>query len=96
MVKSGRFDGVWQGAGTGVGGRVARYYLDCAYRAEVEEVLKAVMAQYTDEELITQRGEVKTGVDVALTSRLATYHLAVDDISLVHVHFSERFSLVMQ
>jgi regulator of protease activity HflC (stomatin/prohibitin superfamily) len=58
----------------------------------VEEVLKAVMAQYTAEELITKRGEVKAGVDVALTSRLATYHLAVDDISLVHVHFSERFS----
>jgi regulator of protease activity HflC (stomatin/prohibitin superfamily) len=55
-------------------------------------VLKAVMAQYTAEELITKRGEVKAGVDVALTSRLSTYHLAVDDISLVHVHFSERFS----
>lgn len=58
----------------------------------VEEVLKAVMAQYTAEELITKRGEVKDGVDQALTTRLATYNIAVDDISLVHVHFSERFS----
>lgn len=57
----------------------------------VEEVLKAVMAKYTAEEIITKRGEVKAGVDEALTVRLTNYHVAVDDISLVHVHFSERF-----
>lgn len=58
----------------------------------VEEVLKAVMAKYTAEEIITKRGEVKGGVDNLLTTRLANYHIDVDDISLVHVHFSERFS----
>ena len=58
----------------------------------VEEVLKAVMAKYTAEKIITKRGEVKAGVDDFLTLRLAAYHIAVDDISLVHVHFSERFS----
>ncbi|MEG4068786.1 prohibitin family protein [Microcoleus sp. Pol11C2] len=58
----------------------------------VEEVLKAVMAKYTAEEIITKRGEVKAAVDDYLTLRLVTYHIAVDDISLVHVHFSERFS----
>jgi prohibitin 1 len=58
----------------------------------VEEVLKAVMAKYTAEEIITKRGAVKTEVDKFLTERLATYHIKVDDISLVHVHFSERFS----
>lgn len=58
----------------------------------VEEVLKAVMAKYTAEEIITKRGEVKTGVDQALIERLRPYHIAVDDISLVHVHFSNRFS----
>ncbi|MBW4518276.1 MAG: prohibitin family protein [Scytolyngbya sp. HA4215-MV1] len=58
----------------------------------VEEVLKAVMARYTAEEIITKRGQVKTGVDQALIERLRPYHIAVDDISLVHVHFSNRFS----
>jgi regulator of protease activity HflC (stomatin/prohibitin superfamily) len=57
----------------------------------VEEVLKAVMAKYTAEEIITKRGEVKAGVDETLTTRLQSYHVAVDDISLVHVHFSKRF-----
>lgn len=58
----------------------------------VEEVLKAVIAKYTAEEIITKRGEVKAAVDDYLTLRLVTYHIAIDDISLVHVHFSERFS----
>jgi prohibitin 1 len=58
----------------------------------VEEVLKAVMAKYTAEEIITKRGEVKAEVDETLSQRLASYQIAVDDISLVNVHFSERFS----
>lgn len=58
----------------------------------VEEVLKAVMARYTAEEIITRRGEVKTGVDQELSDRLLPYHIAVDDISLVHVYFTRRFS----
>lgn len=58
----------------------------------VEEVLKAVMAEYTAEEIITKRGEVKAKVDDALSTRLGSYHIRVDDISLVHVHFSEQFT----
>lgn len=58
----------------------------------VEEVLKAVMARYTAEEIITKREDVKAAVDQSLQGRLANYHIAVDDISLVGVHFSERFS----
>lgn len=57
----------------------------------VEEVLKAVMAKYTAEEIITKRGNVKDEVDALLTTRLSGYNIAVDDISLVHVHFSQRF-----
>lgn len=57
----------------------------------IEEVLKAVMAEYRAEEIITERRAVKAKVDNGLTSRLLTYHIAVDDISLVHVHFSDRF-----
>ncbi|MEI2578529.1 prohibitin family protein, partial [Scytonema sp. PRP1] len=57
----------------------------------VEEVLKAAMAKYTAEEIVTRRNEVKAEVDDLLTERLAAYHIAVDDISLVHVRFSNRF-----
>ena len=69
-----------------------RQVVDRIIDPAVQEVLKAVMAKYTAEEIITKRGEVKAAVDDYLTLRLVTYHIAVDDISLVHVHFSERFS----
>ena len=58
----------------------------------VEEVLKAVMALYTAEEIITRRGEVKAAIDDFLKTRLLHYHIGVDDLSLVHIHFSDRFS----
>lgn len=66
--------------------------VDRVINPAVEEVLKAVMAQYTAEEIITKREAVKGAVDVLLTTRLNHYHIEIDDISLVHVHFSERFS----
>ncbi len=65
--------------------------IDRIIEPAVEEVLKAVMAEYTAEEIITKRRQVKAEVDSFLTERLTPYYLAVDDISLVHVHFSERF-----
>jgi regulator of protease activity HflC (stomatin/prohibitin superfamily) len=65
--------------------------IDRIIEPAVEEVLKAVMAEYTAEEVITKRRQVKAEVDNFLTERLSPYHLMVDDISLVHVHFSERF-----
>ncbi|MHC5613366.1 MAG: prohibitin family protein [Nostoc sp.] len=58
----------------------------------VEEVLKAVISRYTTEEIVTKRGEVKSGVDDTLTAILHDYHIAVDDISLVHVNFSDKFT----
>lgn len=66
--------------------------IDRIINPAVEEVLKAVMAKYTAEEIITKRGEVKSNVDNLLTTRLTTYNIAVDDLSLVHVYFSQRFS----
>ncbi|MBD2666070.1 hypothetical protein B6N60_04959 [Richelia sinica FACHB-800] len=57
----------------------------------VEEVLKAVIAEYTAEELITRRGNIKSQLDELLTNRLGNYHIVVDDISLVNIRFSEQF-----
>ncbi|OCR00162.1 band 7 protein [Oscillatoriales cyanobacterium USR001] len=70
--------------------------IDRIINPAVEEVLKAVIAKYTAEEIITKRGEVKAAVDIALKTRLINYHIAVDDISLVHVHFSAQFSAAVE
>jgi regulator of protease activity HflC (stomatin/prohibitin superfamily) len=66
--------------------------IDRIIHPAVEEVVKAIVAKYTAEEMITKRSEVKAEVDQLLLSHLVTYHLAIDDISLIHIHFSDRFS----
>ncbi|MBD2654245.1 prohibitin family protein [Synechocystis sp. FACHB-383] len=57
----------------------------------IEEVLKAVLAKYTAEKIITKRDQVKREVDTVLINRLENYHIAIDDLSLVHIHFSKGF-----
>ncbi len=62
----------------------------------IEEVLKAVIARYTAEEIVIKRGEVKSGVDNTLTIRLHNYHIVVDDISLVNLSFSNQFNQAVE
>jgi regulator of protease activity HflC (stomatin/prohibitin superfamily) len=57
-----------------------------------EEIFKAVIAQYTAEEMITKRNNVKAEIDSLLTQRLKQYNIEVDDIALITVHFSQRFT----
>jgi regulator of protease activity HflC (stomatin/prohibitin superfamily) len=58
----------------------------------VEEIVKAVMAKYTAEEIITKREELKAEIDNLLTQRLTKYYVEIDDISLIHIDFSARFT----
>jgi prohibitin 1 len=58
----------------------------------LKEVLKAIIARFTAEEIVTKRGEVKSDIDNTLITRLHSYYIAVDDISLVNFNFSDRFS----
>jgi regulator of protease activity HflC (stomatin/prohibitin superfamily) len=58
----------------------------------IEEIFKAVIAQYTAEEMITKRNNVKAEIDSLLIQRLKQYNIEVDDIALITVHFSQRFT----
>ncbi|WP_427159988.1 prohibitin family protein [Aliinostoc sp. HNIBRCY26] len=69
----------------------AQQVIDKVINPAIEEVIKAIIAKYTAEEIITKRGVLKAELDNLLTIRLGNYHVAIDDISLVHIHFSERF-----
>ena len=46
------------------------------------EVLKAVVAQYNAESLITKREEVSREVRTALTKRAAEFHIKLDDVAI--------------
>lgn len=57
----------------------------------VQEVVKAVTAKYTAEELITKRPAVSEAMRANLAERLMTYNIAVDAFSIVGFSFSKIF-----
>jgi regulator of protease activity HflC (stomatin/prohibitin superfamily) len=57
----------------------------------VQEVVKAVTAKYTAEELITKRPAVSDAMKSNLTDRLLSHNIAVDAFSIVGFSFSKIF-----
>lgn len=55
------------------------------------EVVKAVSARYTAEELITKRPAVSEAIRSSMKERLAAYNIAVDAVSIVNFSFSKTF-----
>lgn len=60
-------------------------------RPAIEDSIKAVLASFTAEQLVTERSQVKEAIGQLLTQRLAHYNLLLDDVDLLQVDFSERF-----
>ncbi|MDO9510120.1 MAG: prohibitin family protein [Bacteroidales bacterium] len=58
----------------------------------IQEVVKAVSARYTAEELITKRPAVSAEMQSSLKERLLMYNIAVDAFSLVSFNFSKIFT----
>lgn len=58
----------------------------------IQEVMKAVSARYTAEELITKRPAVSSEMQLALTERLLESNIAVDAFSIVSFSFSQTFT----
>lgn len=58
----------------------------------IQEVVKAVTAQYTAEQLITKRAEVTEKIKVALSERLASNHINVEQVSITNFDFSTSFN----
>jgi regulator of protease activity HflC (stomatin/prohibitin superfamily) len=58
----------------------------------IQEVMKAVSARYTAEELITKRPAVSAEMQASLTKRLLSSNISVDAFSIVSFSFSEIFT----
>ena len=62
----------------------------------VNEVLKATVAQYDAEQLLTAREEVSRKIRDALNKRAADFHLKLEDVSITHLMFSREFTTAIE
>ena len=60
------------------------------------EVLKAVVAQYNAESLITKREDVSKEVRSALTKRAAEFHIKLDDVAITDLKFGKEFTAAIE
>lgn len=58
----------------------------------VQEAVKAATAQYTAEELITKRSDVRDRIRGFLTERLNKHGIEIDEFSVVNFQFSQSFN----
>jgi regulator of protease activity HflC (stomatin/prohibitin superfamily) len=69
---------------------IGREYKNVVIDPQVQEVFKATTAEYTAEELITKREEVKTKARTRLSERLKRYNILVDDFTIINFDFASQ------
>ncbi|PAV77763.1 hypothetical protein WR25_22736 [Diploscapter pachys] len=62
----------------------------------VNEVLKAIVAQFDAHEMITQREVVGQRISLALAQRAANFGILLDDISITHLAFGSEFTAAVE
>ncbi len=62
----------------------------------IQEAVKASTARFNAEELITKRPVVKEDIKEVLTTKLITYNIIVEDISITNFQFSPAFAQAIE
>lgn len=71
-------------------------YQDKVIQPAVLEIVKAYTAQYTAEELITKRPEVKDKIDMSLRQKLLDFNIVVQSVAITNFEFSESFNVAIE
>jgi prohibitin 2 len=62
----------------------------------VNEVTKAVVAQYNASELLTKRNAVSKQIRDMLTQRSNDFHILLDDVAITHLAFSKEYTAAVE
>eukprot|EP00210_Caulerpa_lentillifera_P003674 g3507.t1 len=60
------------------------------------EVVKAVVAQYNAEHLITERDKVSKAIRESLTARAKEFNILLDDVAITHLSFGTEFTKAVE
>ena len=71
-------------------------YQDILIAPAIQNVFKAVTAQFTAEQLITKREEVRIAAEDALGEQLSVYHILIDNFNIVNFDFSPEFNAAIE
>lgn len=66
-------------------------YDDVLVIPAINEVLKAVTANYTAQQLVSSRGDVSILLDENLNAKLNAYGVIVDDLNIINWDFTEEY-----
>ena len=62
----------------------------------IQEVVKAIVAQYAAEQLLSQRDIVRTGIEEALKQTLSPYNIIVEAVQITNFDFSEQYNSAIE
>jgi regulator of protease activity HflC (stomatin/prohibitin superfamily) len=75
---------------------VGRGYEDIIVVPAIQESVKAVVAQYSAEELITKRQLVSTSIADKLEEKIGSFGLAIEVFNITNLEFSESFNAAIE
>ena len=75
---------------------VGKEYEDTLLQPAIQESVKAVMAKYSAEELITNRGVVSTEIRDEICNKITPYGIVIDEFNLTNFNFSEAFDAAIE
>ncbi len=75
---------------------IGRTYIDTVVSPAMQESVKATMAQYTAEELITKREQVRQGIAELLSTKLAPVGIKTEAVNIVNFDFSQVFNQAIE
>ena len=71
-------------------------YLETVMDPKIQEAVKGVMAKYSAEKLVEQRGTLSNQIDEVLTQSLIPYNIEVVSTSLSNIDFTDAFTTAVE